>query len=62
VLWPLGYLVVGALLGAWVAPATRSDGRDRREIPAMFAAAWPAICVITIVIHVVLLLDSYRPS
>jgi hypothetical protein len=62
VLWPLGYLVVGALLGGLVAPATRSDGLERREILAMFATAWPAICAITIAIHVVLLLGSYRPS
>jgi hypothetical protein len=62
VLWPLGYLVVGALLGGLFAPATRSDGRERREILAMFATAWPAICAITIAIHVVLLFGSYRPS
>jgi uncharacterized membrane protein len=62
VLWPLGYLVVGALLGGLVAPATRSDGRERREILAMFITAWPLICAITIAIHGVLLLSAYRPS
>jgi hypothetical protein len=51
VLWPLGYLVVGALLGGLVAPATRSDGRERREILAMFITAWPLICAITVAIH-----------
>ena len=50
-LWPLGYVVVGTLMGALIAPATQSDGRERREILAMFVAAWPLICALTIALH-----------
>lgn len=61
-LWPLGYVVVGALMGVLVVPATQSDGRERREILAMCVTAWPLICAITIAIHGALLLRSYWPS
>jgi uncharacterized membrane protein len=60
--WPVGYVVVGALLGVLVAPATQSDGRERREIMAMFVMAWPLIGAITIAIHCALMLRSYWPS
>jgi hypothetical protein len=50
-LWPVGYVVVGTLRGGVVAPATHSDGREQREILAMFVAAWPLICALTIALH-----------
>ena len=57
-IWPLGYVLAGLLMGVVVAPATRSDGRERREIVAMFVTAWPLIGMLAIAICIAPMLGS----
>jgi hypothetical protein len=59
---PLGYALVGLFMGVLVAPATQSDGRERREILAMFVTAWPLIGALTLAIHLAAMVDSYWQS
>lgn len=61
-IWPLGYVLVGLFVGALVAPATKSDRREGREILAMFVTVWPLIGALTLAIHLAAMVESYWRS